>query len=531
MANKNNSFPSNLEDMIKANYPLIYLTTTEYSRVKQIIRKFALKNQYEFHSWNNVLGLQTHQKTPNDSIVTKQHPHDTKDYNDLLNGIRTTLDDTPDKEVYYLEDFHRYFEQPEAVSLLRHLAEKLKAHKKHLLLVGPYCKLPNEIEKYVTMLHIPLPDRRDLGKRLDVVLAGKNLHEDLKKHLLDAALGMTDMEAELAFKLAEEKVGLDKKEAARIIANEKEQIIKKSGILDYFQVHEDLDKTVGGLDKLKTWLKQRSKAFESNAQNFGLKEPKGILLLGVPGCGKSLTAKCIASLWQQPLLRLDVGKVFQAEVGASENNIRQAIATAEAVAPCILWIDEIEKGLNVGGGEQDGGTNSRVFSTILTWMQEKTKPVFVVATANKINNLPPELLRKGRFDEIFFVDLPTFEERQHIFKIHLEKNGKEDISNLEELAEKTKYFNGAEIEEVVKEALFIAYTANENQPVLKSDHIIEAIQPIVPLAQTMRDQISGLREWATNRARPASAATNTEKIEKRGGILQTKREKEENIFG
>ena len=204
---------------------------------------------------------------------------------------------------------------------------------------------------------------------------------------MDAALGLTDTEAELAFRLANQVVGLNNKDAVQIVANEKEQIIKKSGILDYVQVNLDMKNNVGGLDNLKTWLKQRSKSFERKARDFGLQEPKGIMLLGVPGCGKSLTAKCVATEWKQPLLRLDIGKVFQAEVGSSENNIRRAIATAEAVAPCVLWIDEIEKGLNVGG-ERDGGTNSRVFSTILTWMQEKTKPVFVVATANDISQLP-----------------------------------------------------------------------------------------------------------------------------------------------
>jgi SpoVK/Ycf46/Vps4 family AAA+-type ATPase len=347
---------------------------------------------------------------------------------------------------------------------------------------------------------------------------------------------MTDMEADLAFRLAKQKSGLNTPEAARIVANEKEQIIKKSGILDYFQVNQDLDKTVGGLENLKTWLKQRSKAFESKAQRFGLKEPKGILLLGVPGCGKSLTAKCIASLWKQPLLRLDVGKVFQAEVGASENNIRQAIYTAEAVAPCVLWIDEIEKGLNVGSGEKDGGTNSRVFSTILTWMQEKTKPVFVVATANDISQLPPEFLRKGRFDEIFFVDLPSFEERKHIFKIHLEKNNQNGIGDFDELANKSKFFNGAEIEEAVKEAMFISYIENPDVSELKCSHVIKAIEPIVPLAQTMKNKIDGLREWASTRARPASAKPNTEKLKNDEieaevkSIKQTKREREEDIF-
>jgi SpoVK/Ycf46/Vps4 family AAA+-type ATPase len=335
--------------------------------------------------------------------------------------------------------------------------------------------------------------------------------------------------------LAKEKVGLDKKKAIQIIANEKEQIIKKSGILDYFQVDMDLEKSVGGLDNLKNWLKQRSKSFERKAKDFGLKEPKGILLLGVPGCGKSLTAKCVATDWKQPLLRLDIGKVFQAEVGSSENNIRQAIATAEAVAPCVLWIDEIEKGLSVGGGEKDGGTNSRVFSTILTWMQEKTKPVFVVATANNISDLPPELLRKGRFDEIFFVDLPTKEERVNIFKIHLDKYNQNSICDIDTLADNTKFFNGAEIEECVKEAMFLSYVENPDSKQITLKHIEKAIENIVPLSQTMKTKIDGLRAWASTRARPASKAKNEEEILNTVSIddenkKMTKREREEDIF-
>lgn len=380
-----------------------------------------------------------------------------------------------------------------------------------------------------------MPDKADLEKRLGVVLGKENsINEDLKKLLLDAAAGLTDTEADLAFRLAKEKVGLDKREAIKIIANEKSQIIRKSGILDYYQTNENLDSSVGGLDKLKDWLKLRSKAFERKAKDFGLKEPKGMLLLGVPGTGKSLTAKSIASEWNQPLLKLDIGKVFQAEVGSSENNIRLAIQTAEAIAPCVLWIDEIEKGLSSAGGEKDGGTNSRVFSTILTWMQEKTKPVFVVATANNISNLPPELLRKGRFDEIFFIDLPTRKERENIFHIHLKKNGQTGITNFESLGEKSRYFNGAEIEEVVKESMFNAYIENNENPEVKLSHLISACDQIVPLAITMKTKIDGLREWASTRARTASADNAIEKItiekEEKDRTDLTRREKEEDIF-
>lgn len=528
-------FFEDLKDMLKANYPLIYLATSEYNRTLQYVRRIAHSSNFIFNTWDCVTGLEVHEQDEQGKPKVIEHPDNIKDYKDVLKHIKSSTEQSG-KEIFFLEDYHKYFRETDVVVMLRKLAEQLKFYDKHLLLVGPFVKFPDELEKFVTVINIPLPDRADLTKRLDSILKGEKLNEDLKKYLIDAALGMTDMEADLAFRLAKQKKGLNTAEAARIVANEKEQIIKKSGILDYFQINQDLDNTVGGLDNLKIWLKQRSKAFESKAQKFGLKEPKGILLLGVPGCGKSLTAKCIASEWKQPLLRLDVGKIFQAEVGASENNIRQAIATAEAVAPCVLWIDEIEKGLNTGGGEKDGGTNSRVFSTILTWMQEKTKPVFVVATANDISHLPPEFLRKGRFDEIFFVDLPNHEERKHIFKIHLNKHGQSGISNFDELADKSKFFNGAEIEETVKEAMFISYIENPDTTIVTSKHLLKAIAPIVPLAQTMKNKIDGLRQWASTRARSASSTFNLEKLKDNEGqkeaneVKQTKREREEDIF-
>ena len=315
---------------------------------------------------------------------------------------------------------------------------------------------------------------------------------------------MTVMEADLAYCLAAVKDNLGK-ESPRIVSLEKEQIIKKSGILDYFDINESL-KNVGGMEHLKTWLKKRQSAFEYQAQKWNLSEPKGLLLLGVPGGGKSLTAKSIASLWNMPLLRLDIGKVFQGEVGSSENNIRKAIATAEAVAPCVLWIDEIEKGLSgsQSSGSTDGGTTSRIFSTILTWMQEKTKSVFVVATANDISLLPPELLRKGRFDEIFFVDLPSENERKSIFKIHLEKNNhKPENYSLDKLSAESIGFNGAEIEEAIKEAKFSAYIENKENPNLTIKHILTAIRDTVPLSVTMKEQIDYLRSWASSRAKYA----------------------------
>lgn len=510
-----------IKSMIRANFPLIYLTTTEYGRATQKLRTLCFSQDIKFNVWDAVDGLMVHDKDSSGRLV-EPVPHEawgsTQDSFTLLEWIyreliETRKDTTP--EVFLLEDCHPLFSEKKYPEMLRKLATQLKFVNKHVVFVGPYTKLPIEIEKYITIVNIDLPDRDDLRIRLRYV-AGKDytINPDLEKFIIDSALGLTDTEADLAFRLAKEKVGLNRPECVQIIANEKEQIIKKSGILDYIPVNMSLNETVGGLENLKKWLTLRSKAFELKAKEFGLPEPKGILLLGVPGCGKSLTAKCIASEWKQPLLKLDIGKVFQAEVGSSENNIRQALATAEAIAPCVLWIDEIEKGLSTSGGERDGGTNSRVFSTILTWMQERKKPVFVVATANKIESLAPELLRKGRFDEIFFIDLPTPEERYNIFKIHLSKFHQNSIKNLDELVEKTKGFNGAEIEETVKEAMFISYVENPDCRQIEERHLLESASQVVPLAQTMCNEIKQLRAKAKDRkARLASLKANEESID------------------
>ena len=509
-----------VKSMLKANFPLLYLTTTEYNRVTQKLRTLCFGLDIKFNTWDAVDGLMTHKKDSSNRLVGCE-PHEanseTMDSFSLFEYIRHALLEQNDRvpEVFVMEDCHKNFDQAKYPEELRKLSGEMKGYNKHIIFVGPFTKLPVEAEKYITILNVDLPNRDDLRIRLHYV-AGKDysISPDLEKFILDSALGLTDTEADLAFRLAKEKVGLNNKECIKIIANEKEQIIKKSGILDYIPVNMSLQDTVGGLENLKAWLLQRSKAFELKAKEFGLPEPKGILLLGVPGCGKSRTAKCIASEWKQRLLKLDIGKVFQAEVGSSENNIRQALATAEAIAPCVLWIDEIEKGLSTSGGERDGGTNSRVFSTILTWMQEKKKPVFVVATANKINSIPPELLRKGRFDEIFFIDLPTPEERYNIFKIHLKKFNQNSITDLDEVVAKTKCFNGAEIEETVKEAMFISYVENPDCRQIETRHLLKSAELVVPLAQTMSKEIKALRQDATSRkARLASLKTNDESID------------------
>ncbi|MCL4789144.1 MAG: AAA family ATPase, partial [Verrucomicrobia bacterium] len=287
------------------------------------------------------------------------------------------------------------------------------------------------------------------------------------------------------------------------VFSEKQQIIRKSGLLEYCATTESFA-NVGGLRVLKEWLTKRAVAFTSEARAFGLPPPKGILLLGVQGCGKSLCAKAVSNLWRLPLLRFDMGRMFGSLVGSSEENVRRAIAVAESVAPAILWVDEIDKAFagSQSSGVTDGGTTARVFGTFVTWLSEKTAPVFVVATANTISQLPPELLRKGRLDEIFFVDLPSRDERQEVFRIHLTKRGREPAHfDLAALAEASASFSGAEIEEAINSALYDAFDVRGE---LTTQHVLHALAQTVPLARTMDEQIGCLRHWAEGRARNAS---------------------------
>lgn len=511
--------------MLNAYYPVLYLTSFEYDRTKQKINGIintlrSEKKDIRLFNWNCVEGL-------NMITTDGQHQYLGEEYDEAEMVLKYIFSDKDtSKDIFVLEDFSNYIEEEKVKFYIRSIAERARNTNTHAIILSAVYKLPIELEKYVTVLNIPLPDRFDMERTLGVVerQCKINLSVEMRNRMVDAALGMTSMEADLAFCLAAVKDDLGEN-APYTVSSEKEQIIRKSGILDYFPKNENL-KDVGGLEVLKDWLFKRQKAYEKRARDFGLQEPKGLLLLGVPGCGKSLTAKTIASYWNMPLLRLDIGKVFQGLVGSSEDNIRKAISTAEAVAPCVLWIDEIEKGLSgvQSSGATDGGVTSRIFSTILTWMQEKTSPVFVVATANNINLLPPELLRKGRFDEIFFVDLPNEEERKKIFSIHLSKKNQNPQSfPMEILSKKTEGFNGAEIEECIKEAMFVAYVENPQVPTLKAIHLIDAISKTVPLSTTMKEQITALRQWASTRAKNASVETTFE-LRKEMPILLTRPE-------
>jgi SpoVK/Ycf46/Vps4 family AAA+-type ATPase len=355
---------------------------------------------------------------------------------------------------------------------------------------------------------------------LDELTEGLNpenirLTADEKTQLVRAALGLTLQEAENAFcRAIVQTRGLDKS-AISVIYEEKNQVVRKTGVLEFVKSDLRID-DIGGLENLKNWLIKRNNTWQEKAKMYNLPAPKGVLITGVPGCGKSLTAKAMSTIWGLPLLKLDMGKIFGGIVGSSEENMRKAIATAEAVAPSILWVDEIEKGFAGTQSDGDSGTSARVFGTFLTWMQDKTAPVFVIATSNDISRLPPELLRKGRFDEIFFVDLPTTREREKIFQVHLKKRtaGSQiphqvtaEAAVCAELAAAAEGFSGAEIEQAVIAALYDAFYADRG---LTQADVLRSIRDTVPLAVTQREQLTALRSWAEKRAVLATAREDRE---------------------
>jgi SpoVK/Ycf46/Vps4 family AAA+-type ATPase len=375
--------------------------------------------------------------------------------------------------------------------------------------MSPVHQIPIELEKEVAVLDFAMPDMAELNNVLSQQLEqvrGRRITTDSREKLLKAALGLTRDEAEKVYRKAYVTAGRLTEEEVDIVLSEKKQLIRRNGILEYIEEDETID-SIGGLDELKRWLHQRSNAFTERAREYGLPQPKGMLILGVPGCGKSLIAKTTSRLWGLPLLRLDMGRVYDGSmVGRSEANLRNALKTAESISPGILFIDELDKAFagSAGSADSDGGTSSRIFGSFLTWMQEKTSPVFVMATANRVERLPGEFLRKGRFDEIFFVDLPTTDERKEIFKIHLAKR-RNDINrfDLDQLANVCEGFSGAEIEQALIAAMYEAFAQDREFTQLD---IIAAIKSTLPLSKTMTEQVTALRDWARQRARPAASS-------------------------
>jgi len=496
-----------IELLVRARYPIIYVVSSEELRVQRLIVALGEKSQKRVYEWTCSVGM----VPAGTSIQSARHRNaGTRDPIAALDYII----DHVEPAIFILKDFHAFLVKSnyQVIRKLKEIGQHLKNSCKTVVLVSPVVEIPTELDKEVTLLSFPLPSMDDLAELLDRIaveiqsVAPIPIETDSagREKILRAALGLTLVEAENVFaRIIVKNKRLCADDLVEVLA-EKQQIIRKNGLLEYCPVNEAFS-DVGGLKGLKDWLMKRSVAFTEEARSFGLPAPKGVLLLGVQGCGKSLCAKAVSSLWQVPLLRFDIGRMFASFVGSSEENVRRALDVAESIAPAILWIDEIDKAFSGfrGSGHSDSGTTGRVFGTLLTWLSEKSSPVFVVATANSIADLPPELLRKGRFDELFFVDLPSEAERREIFAIHLRKRGRDPARfDMAALGAASERFSGAEIEQAMISALFDIFADRSE---LRTENLLHSLNQTNPLANTMDSQITALREWAGGRARIASA--------------------------
>jgi len=507
------AFVKQVDHLIRARYTLLNVITYEENRARNLLVQVGEQQHRPVFEWSVTEGLrQISGATPSARVAAK--------LNDALKVLNEILQ-TENAGIYVLKDFHEYLEEPHIRRQLRDLGHALRQSHKTIILLSPSLKIPEELEKAITIIDLPLPTFEELQDLLENrVLGGGNarriqvkLNKEERKVLVKAAQGLTLAEAENAFaKAIVDDCTLDGNDISAII-EEKKQIIRKSGLLEYYDVNESMN-AVGGMDLLKSWLNKRVRAFSDEARIYGLPAPKGVLLMGVQGCGKSLIAKTVAHEWRLPMLRMDMSRIFQGYIGSSEENMRRALILAESLAPMVLWIDEIEKAFSgiEGSSGVDGGTTARVIGQFLTWMQEKTAPVFVVATANSVKELPPELLRKGRLDEIFFIDLPRAKERAEILMIHLTKlKRKPGKFDLRALAEASHGFSGAEIEQALVSALHDSFF--ENREVTTKD-ITRNLELTVPLSRTMREKIAELRAWASDRARVVSSLQQYKRAEK-----------------
>jgi SpoVK/Ycf46/Vps4 family AAA+-type ATPase len=489
------SFSEEFELLLRACYPLIYIPTTEEERVEGAIADCAKRlGSRAVYIWDFVAG---YQDNPNNQDFGRRNPLQALEFVEKLTEKAGAI--------FILRDFHRFLEDIAISRKLRNLDRNLKSQPKNIIILAPGIAIPPELTEVLTVIDFALPTATDIRTEIQRLLAstGQSLGDKLLDELVRAAQGLSLERIRRVLSLGIASHGNIEAEDVELILEEKRQSIRQTQILDYYPAREQIS-DIGGLDNLKDWLLRRGGAFSERARAYGLPHPRGLLLVGIQGTGKSLTAKAIAHHWHLPLLRLDVGRLFGGLVGESESRTRQTISLAEALSPCILWIDEIDKAFAGFDGKGDAGTASRVFGTFITWLAEKHSPVFVVATANNILALPPEMLRKGRFDEIFFVGLPTQVEREAIFTVHLSRLRPHNLKkyDINRLAYETPDFSGAEIEQTLIEAMHIGFSQNRD---FTNDDILEAASQIVPLARTAQEQIEFLQNWAASgKARLAS---------------------------
>ncbi len=472
--------------LLKARYPIIYISTNEEERIEYLIKYCAKKYVIRtYYSWDFVDG---YQGNPNDIGFAARNPLEALDLVDKLTAETASL--------FVLKDYDNFLKDFSVVRKLKNLSRSLKTQPKNIIVVSSEINIPDSLKEFVTVLEFPLPSYSEILEELNRLIS--SLQQEIRPDILnDIAVACQGLSLERIRRVLSKviaKYGEIDASSPDLILQEKKQIIQQTQLLEFCLTDKNIS-DLGGLDNFKDWLKLRAKAFSQEAVNYGLPYPKGLLLVGVQGTGKSVAAKIIAHEWRLPLLRLDFGRLFASLIGQSEQRVRKVIEIAEAISPCVLWVDEIDKAFAGAQSSGDSGTTSRVLATFITWLSEKTTPVFVVATANNIEFIPPEILRKGRFDEMFFLTLPTREEREAIFQVHLKKYRPDSIENFQVplLGQLSKDFSGAEIEQVVIEAMRLGF--NENRE-FNNEDILVSIQNLVPLARTKSKEIDQLKAWS-----------------------------------
>lgn len=486
------SFEEKLVRYRDAGFPIIYIKSFEEDKTDGIIRRVLRSSRcFEWSGTQRVRDFDKGTWSSTGKIDLEQYLSSIID-----SGVTEEL---PDGSVLILKDAHHHLDDPTIVSQLKHLCLRIVEELDiTILIVSPVVVIPREIEKFITIIEPDLPTEEEIAALIASFSAdhGLGVSPDMQEEMALALKGLTDFEVHSILRSAMAKDGTLSREDLELIYTQKQQMIQKSGILEMVHQKEGME-DIGGLENLKEWLGRKTKVYKEfhKAQAYGVDMPKGVLIAGMPGCGKSLTAKVTARLFDVPLLRLDIGKIMGKYVGESEENMHRAIALAEAISPSVLWVDELEKAFaGIGSGGEGHEVTIRLFGTFLTWMQEKTSPVFVIATANNITKLPPELLRKGRFDEIFYVGLPNEQERKKIFEIHIGKRskGRNDLQgiNLQQLVEKTKGYSGADIEGVVKDA--VEHSFVDGKAGVTTDYILKAIEATHSLSEIMKDDLDNM---------------------------------------
>jgi len=495
-----------LDLLIRAAYPVIFVVSYEEGRVESALseiveRRNAKGSNAKLHVWSITEGCRC-----GDTVLQDlDGPLDVLEY---IQGYK-------ESGVFLLRDFANFLNTGPEYLIQRKLRDAISGLGPgvNIVIVDSELEIPPRLEKLLSVIDFDLPSLDELSVIAEQLMsdcsATASLKEEARSTMVsvgaNTALGLTLAEAENVFA---KSLAYNRTLDPHIIIDEKKNIIRKSGVLQFYDVDRDMS-SVGGLGNLKRWLSQRSSSFSDEAKEYGLPNPRGVLIVGIPGTGKSLVSKCIGNDWNMPVLRMDVGALFGSLVGQSESNMRKALKTAEALAPCVLWIDELEKSLGSSSGVSDSGTTARVFGSFLSWMQEKTSPVFVVATANDVSALPPEMLRKGRFDELFFVDLPNAVDRLEIIAIHLDRLGRSctrDPKELSSLVEVTEGFSGAELEQIIIDGMYAAFPENREPTI---EDYFQAASNTVPLSSTMDGKISDLRKWAAGKAIQANESGDT----------------------